>query len=95
MTTTTELTPIEQSVINVLGADYPETARMMNDCAITEEAICGRGVVLQDDALPPVECYDEYEAACKSLAEQGLAKAVDVFDMNAYCLTEAGRAQVK
>jgi len=95
MTNTLNLTPTEQAIINVLGADFPEAARVMNAAAICEESLCGRETILQDEDFPPVESYEEYEAALTELLAKELVTELDIFEMKAWSLTEAGRELVK
>lgn len=86
----------ETEVLAVLAAQLPQTARVMNAAAITEEIHNGPDVgPLQDEDLAPEEVYDEHEAALRLLAEQGLVAGVEVFGMVAYHLTEKGVEHVR
>jgi hypothetical protein len=86
-----EMKQVEKEVLAVLAAQLPETARVMNAAAITEEIVFGPDHhVLQDDELPEQEVYDRHEAALRSLEGQGFLAGVEVMGMEAHHLTKAG-----
>jgi len=92
---TVHISQNEQEIINILGADYPETARVMNAEAICEEAAFGRDGCPAEDELPPQEIYDGYEAALSFMAKQGWVEELEVFEIKAWCLTPLGRSLVQ
>lgn len=84
------LTEDQQRVFDVLAAQLPEAARIMNGPAVTEEILFGSEGTAHEDDLPPLSVYDRDELALGALCDYGLAQTHDLFGMTAYSLTRKG-----
>lgn len=92
---TTNLTNEEQAILDVLAADLPETTRVMNGRALTEEVLLGRieGPPLDEEELPMPEEYDRIERTAEALVAIGLLNAVETLGTTTFALTDAGVAR--
>jgi hypothetical protein len=89
-----ELGERERRILEVLSADLPQTARIMNPPAITEEIELGREVSVPDDELPEQEVYDLDQVHLNGLVEQELVASAEVLGVVAYAATKAGAHSV-
>lgn len=76
-----------EAILAVFTADLPETVRLLNPPAVTEEIAHGREVTVQDDELSPKEVYDRHEAVMEELEAEGILTSGDWHGVTAYGLT--------
>jgi hypothetical protein len=76
-----------EAVIDVFAQDLPESVRVMNAPAVTEEILFGREVIADKSELPPEPVYDRYERALDELVDEGVLNTATTLGEKVYGLT--------
>lgn len=78
----------EAKIVAALAADLPQSVRIMNAAAITEEIVHGRDATVDDDDLSPQAVYDGHQEVLDAMVDTGVLQTGETFGMTVYGFTQ-------